>query len=178
NPSSSRRATTMDMQFGLIRPLLMTAALALGVGTWPYATGAAETVDCGLPGQTVGKKMPATAKGLDIIVKGACVENLVIERDDVVLRHDGLAPASISAADPSKPAVLLDGAHRTMIDGVIPGGFRISGGTNGISVSRSSTLDIANCVIEGNTGSGLIASYGSTVSIDSCAIQYNIGQGA
>src|SRR5262245_60268981 len=165
------RSLTSPLRAFLIGPLLLT------LGALPETVHAGPvTVDCAKPGHTIGKKIKAAFKPLEIVVKGSCVENLDIDRDDVTITTDG-SPASITAADPTRPTIMLDGAHRIVIDGVVPGGFTISGGSTGVTASRGATLELANCVVQGNKGNGVISSYGSTISIDHCTVQDNDGSG-
>jgi hypothetical protein len=154
-----------------LRALVFLAPLLLATGTLPEAVHAAVTVDCSKAGQTIGKKIQPTAKFLEIIVKGNCVENLEIERDDVLITTAG-NPASITAADPARPAIQLDGAHRIAIDGLT-----IAGGSTGVTAARGSSLDLVNCVVQGNSGNGVASSSGSTVTLDGCTVQNNGGSG-
>ena len=160
-----------------LRALLLGSPLLLALGALPETVHAGPvTVDCAKHGQTIGKRIKAAIKPLEIVVKGDCVENLEIDRDDVTIMTAG-SPASITAADPARPTILLDGAHRIVIDGVVPGGLTISGGSTGVTATRGATLDLMDCVVQGNTGNGVISAYGSTVSIDACTVQNNTGNG-
>ena len=154
-------------------PLALTLALAILSGP---AEARTVTVNCGHR-HTIGHALKSSVKHLAIIVKGACVENVEIERDDVTITTDGVTPASITAADASKPVITLDGAQRIVIDGLLAGGLTLSGGTFGVSASRTSTLDLQNCTVSGNSANGVVASYGSTVGIDSCTVGPNMGNG-
>jgi hypothetical protein len=131
-------------------------------------------VNCNQPGQSIGAVLTTSNDpDLLIIVKGTCVENVVIERDDVTIRTNGIAPATIKAADPTLPAIRLDGAHRVVIDGVVPNGLSVNGGTFGISASRGSTLEVRNCAVTAASNTGIISAYGSDVSVDGCSVTGN-----
>ena len=139
----------------------------------------AVVVDC-----SKGRKITTAVNGVKagsaatIVVKGACTENVVINRDDITLTTDGATPASIQALDANQPAILLDGAQRIVIDGNAGVGINIGGGTYGVSATRGSTLALSHCTLSGNTINGLVSAYGSTVSIDGCTIGPNTGNGA
>ncbi len=147
-------------------------ALSLLLGLWllPGVVEAVVHVDCN-KGQQVGPKLKANKV---VVVKGTCTENLVIEADDVTITTDGVTPAVLVAADAGQAVVLLDGAHRIVIDGVIPNGISVSGGTYGIYASRGSTLDVKNCHVTGASNSGIVGSINSAVSVDACSITSNL----
>lgn len=137
---------------------------------------AVQKVDCD-KGQAIGNI--AAGKGaITLVVKGNCLDNIVIAADDVTITTDGVSAAAIAARDAAQPAILLDGARRVRIDGLFAGGLAITGGTSGISARRGSSLDLANCTVSGSSQNAVVASFASTVSIDHCTIGPNDGNGA
>src|SRR2546426_12391439 len=78
-------------------------------------------VNCALAGQTISSALAANSgvENLVLVVKGTCTENVVITRDDLTIQTNGVTPAFIVAADNSQPAVHLDGARRSLINGRI-----------------------------------------------------------
>ena len=156
--------------------MLASAALVLGLCAWPVIAEAI-IVDCNKPNVKLGPKANGTAKVIDIVLKGTCTENVVITRDDVTIRTDGVTPAAIQALDPGLAALQLDGAHRIRIDGVSAGGITISGGSTGITATRGSTLTLSHCTVSGASVNGVVSANGSTVSVDHCTIGPNTGNG-
>jgi len=160
-----------------LRGLLAGVLFALASLTPVDPAEAAVVVDCSKPSHSIGDKVGLGDKDLVIVVKGTCTENVVVTRDDVTLTTDGVTPAAIVALDPARPALVLDGARRVVVDG-LAAGFSVSGGLFGVSATRGSTLDLRNCAVAGNSANGVVASYGSAVTIDGCTIGPNAGNGA
>ena len=160
--------------FQWCHPLSAAAALLVA---WAFCAVPAEAkvkVNCNQPGQSIGGILTtSTDPDLVIVVKGTCVENVVIERDDVTIKTSGVVAATIKAADTALPAIRLDGAHRVVIDGIVPNGLSVNGGTFGISASRGSTLEVRNCAVTAASNTGIISSYGSDVSVDACSVTGN-----
>lgn len=134
-------------------------------------------VNCNTGG-SIGAVLDAntSVSPLVLVVKGACTENVVIARDDVTIRTNGVALATIVAADITQPAIKLDGARRIVIDGKVANGITVSGGT-GISATRGATLTLKNCQVTGVGSNGVTASYNSTLEVDNCNIHDNGGVG-
>lgn len=138
-------------------------------------------LNCGKPNHTIGMTLAhnTAATDLVIVVRGTCTENVVITRDNLTITTDGTNAASVVAADTTISTIVLDGAHRVVIDGLFANGISISGGTFGISATRGSSLEVANCAVSGATNTGILASYSSVVSIDLCSVTGNAnGAGA
>ena len=157
-------------------PLLHAAVVVFAFCAWPVvAVEAKVKVNCNLPGETISSALILNVDVTPLVVqvKGTCTENLVIARDDVTIKTNGIASATITAADSAHPVLRLDGARRIAIDGVIANGITLTGGTNGISASRGSTLDVRNCAVTGNSSDGIVSAYSSAVSVDSCSITGN-----
>ena len=131
-------------------------------------------VNCNIVGQTITQALidNATVSPLVLVVRGPCVENVVIARDDVTIKTNGVVAASISALDLGLAVIALDGAHRIRIDGLAPG-ISISGGVYGVAATRGATARLANCDVSSASNSAAIASFGSTLEIDSCDLHDN-----
>lgn len=84
---------TVRSAVALRQALAVFASLLLATAALSGPAHAAVTVDCSKPGQTIGKKLASATKLLEIIVKGHCVENLEIDRDDVTITA-GVRPRS------------------------------------------------------------------------------------
>jgi hypothetical protein len=126
-------------------------------------------VDCSAGGKISPR---LTGARTAVIVKGNCVENLIIQFDDISITTDGVTPASITAADASQATVLVDGARRILIDG---GAATISirGGVFGLSATRGAAVDIKNCVATNNSNTGLIVGSASSLTVDNCQVSAN-----
>jgi len=106
------------------------------------------------------------AKPLTILVRGTCVENVEVTRDDVALQGD--PAATLQAADPAQSVVAFVGARRGGVRNVT-----VTGGRTGVTGSRGATYELSACVIENNTRFGISVSYGGTAIVDNCIIRNN-----
>lgn len=162
-----------------LRPMSIALVVMLGLALALPLVAAAVTVDCNA-GQTIKQALTlagggggAGPKQLVITVRGTCNENVVIARDDVTINTNGVVPATIAALDASQSAVLLDGARRIVIDGVMANGITLSGGPVALAVTRGATASLANCDVSGATVNGVVASYSSTLEVDKCVLHDN-----
>lgn len=130
-------------------------------------------VDCD-QGDTITDALTAGKFGspLIIIIRGTCVENITITRDDVTLR--GLDPGLsriVGAPNPGideNPVSIL-GAERTIIERLtISGGQNVAGigGTTGF-------FTIRDCIVEDNDRFGILVAQGAHGRIDSTIIRRN-----
>jgi parallel beta-helix repeat protein len=162
----------------LRRALLLSVALVVMLGFAAAQPRAAEAVivNCSA-GQTIRQALTLSGGGgsapkqLVITLSGNCNENVVIARDDVTINTNGVATATITAQDPNQPAILLDGARRIVIDGVVANGISLVGGTYGLAAVRGSTAILANCDVSGATNTGVNSSYSSTLEVDRCVLR-------
>jgi len=150
-----------------LRPISIALMVMLGFVAALPLVAEAVTVDCN-SGQTIKQALALSGGGsgpkqLLITVRGACNENVVINRDDVTINTNGVALATITAPDASQPALLLDGVRRIVIDGVVANGITISGGTFGLNLTRGATGSLANCDVSGATNTAVISTFGSTL---------------
>jgi hypothetical protein len=135
-------------------PVVRTIVVAIIVLLMPHvvpAAMAAIKVNCNVVGQTITAALAANpdVSPLVLQVKGTCTENLTITRDDVTIKTNGVATATIQAADPAKPTVLLDGARRIVIDGKVANSISVTGGTFSIDATRGSSLNVSHCAVSG-----------------------------
>jgi len=145
-------------------PVVRTVVIAIIVMLMPYTVPgamAAIKVNCNVVGQTITAAIAANpdVSPLVLQVKGTCTENITIIRDDVTIKTNGVAHATIHAADPTQPTVLLDGARNIVIDGKVANGISVTGGTFNIDATRGSSLSIANCVVSGASNTGIISAF-------------------
>ena len=120
-------------------------------------------VKCG-KGKTIGKALEKgnKRKPLVIIVQGPepCKENVIITRDDVTLRGDKDVGGTVTASDPDRPTILIEGAHRVVIDYLT-----VSGGKNGINGVGGADFTVQNSTIRDNERDGVRVAGGSAVII-------------
>jgi parallel beta-helix repeat protein len=102
-----------------------------------------------------------------IIVTGTCTENVTIERDDVVLRGQG-SGAGVSAADPSKPAILINGARRVAVEGLT-----VAGGLHGVQATGGASITIRASAISGAATHGVLIDRGANAVVDGSTIESN-----
>jgi len=141
------------------------------------ASHAAVTVDCTKPGQLLTKKLASKKKTLVIVVKGTCRENLLVSRDDVTIKTDGVSSARLEPADPTRDTIRLDGARRILIDGGTAGGLTVVGGLSGIAADRGSTFELKRTLVTGGSEVGVAVLRGSSGTIDACQVRNNAGSG-
>jgi len=166
----------MNIQAHGTQWVTVAVSLLLGIG---LLTGTANAdvktvkVDC-VKGQTIAKALEREdeRKPLIVIVQGTCNENVVMTRDDVTLQGDAAAGGAVVGVDPAQATVQIDGARRVVIDNLT-----VSGGSDGILVTRGATSDLRNCAVQGNGRIGVVVSYGATATVDNCLIQNNGGGG-
>ncbi len=193
---------------GRFRTLVALATLALA----PLPSGAQEaptvwtiTVDCG-SGQSVNRALEQAAQQLIVEVRGECVEDVVVRRDNVTLRgvdpqRDGIR--SPGTEDGDGAALTIRDSRRVTIanlriSGATRDGLRVLDATDDIIVTNSrfesngvwgaSVNDSAVAFVEssftGNgarvvdsIGGGLIGARGSDVACSECLIELNSDSG-
>ena len=134
-----------------------TSAILLGIGlTVASLVASAQqvfTVACSA-GETINGALARgdSRKPVTIQVSGTCTENVVIARDDVTLLAMG---ASVSAADPSRPTILVQGSR------VAVSFFGVTGGSDAIAVNGGDGVTIQNVTLQGATRYGLYIAHGS-----------------
>ncbi len=159
------------------------------------------TVDCSA-GQSINSALEQSAQLLTVEVRGECQEDVVIRRDDVVLRgadarRDGIrSPGAVEGSD---AALTIRDARRVTvanlrISGGVREGLHVLNSTDDIIVSDSrldsngvwgasigdSTVAFIDVSFSGNglrvvdsIGGGLIAARGSEVACSECLIELN-----
>lgn len=132
-------------------------------------TPVALTVAC--PGQTIGDALASAPAGapLTITVSGECTENVVVMRDDVAILGAG---ATVVAADPSRPAILLEGARRVTLDKV-----STSGGAGGVVGVRGAVFTFSNATVSGAAGHGVVVTDNSVLAVFDSTVENNTGYG-
>jgi hypothetical protein len=134
----------------------------------PPAPSATVTVDCDA-GDSLAAALATRADVLTVRFTGTCAEDLLIERDRLILR--GLdASAVIAGADsvPPRSAVLLRGADVRLES------FTVEGDDfNGIEVRQSSGVVIEGVTSRGNAFDGLLVEEGSSVRLTGFFAQNN-----
>ncbi len=99
-------------------------------------------------GESIGKSLEQgdERKPLVVVVQGICSENVVIDRDDVTLRgHEGAG--GVTGLDPTKDTILIDGAHRVVIENLA-----VTGGKNGIVGARGASITVQYSTIQNSAG--------------------------
>ncbi|MBI2217647.1 MAG: hypothetical protein HYU51_10150 [Candidatus Rokubacteria bacterium] len=153
--------------------LLLATSIILTVFLPSVAGADARVVDCAA-GRRIGSalRMPA-GRQLLVIVKGTCTENVAVARDDVTLRGDAVTGGGISAADPARATVLVDGRKGVVLDLLT-----VSGGQSGITGTNGAVFAIQNSTVEQNVQNGIVASVGSAVTLASSRVRNNGASGS
>lgn len=123
---------------------------------------------CGFD-NTINDELKHLGPGDTLLVSGTCGENISIGEDVHDVTLDGQATATIDGPDASRNTITVRGA------GITIRGFTITGGNNGILVSRGGTDLIDGNVIEYVGSHGINVHQNSTARIVNNTIQNNPG---
>lgn len=127
-------------------------------------------VDCN-DGESINRAIRRSnlSEKLTIVVRGTCVENVVIDRDWVTLQPSKWGGGSIEAADETKDTIRITGRHVTVQDF---DGASISGGSNGILVTDGAAASILRNTITDN-GVGVVVDGASSALLEGNQIDSN-----
>lgn len=155
----------------LVRLVTLLAALPVLIASVPGAAGAdMRIVNCGGARRLANALRLPAGRQLTIVIQGACTENLVITRDDVMLQ--GQAGASIAPADATRATIQIDGARRVRIENLT-----VTGGEGAVVGRNGALFEVGNVTATGGTRFGIIASFGSTGAVDGSTVQNVNGDG-
>ena len=159
---------------GIIRKTASFVFLAI-LGLVPVGVKAADrTIDCDV-GDTIQEVLSRLRPGDTLLVVGTCNENVVIgeQHHDITLECPGTA--TINGPSATSPTITIRGRNITIKNFAGAGG--ITGGSNGILVTRGGTARIEGNIIE-NTGSrGISVTQHSFARIIDNTIQNNTSDG-
>ena len=136
------------------------------------ATAEAATIKliCGAK-DTIGNALKKLKPGDTLSVTGTCNENLVIPEETARVVLDGQAKATINGPDTSNPTIVVNGR------GITVKGFTVTGGRDGIVVSRGGQAVIDSNTIQGTGRFGVQVNQTSFAVIVNNTIQNNPGNG-
>jgi hypothetical protein len=151
----------------------LTAVLAIAASlAWPSSASALTdlilNVDCA-SGARIGQALNRPTlfdRRLVVVVSGTCVENVTIERDDVILRSQGTG--GVSAADPSKPAILINGARRVALEGL-----SVVGGLHGVQATRGASVTIRTSHVRSAVRNGALIDMSSSAVVEASTMESN-----
>jgi hypothetical protein len=96
-----------------------------------------------------------------VTVTGPCTESVNInQRDRLTIQAPVGSPATISPPAPGPMVVNINGSHNITLRNLV-----LSGGGNGLVVSRGSTVTLQGLLITGNLGSGIVVNLGSVANL-------------
>jgi hypothetical protein len=123
-------------------------------------------VDCAA-GQSINDalaKLPSGKRAV-LTIRGTCVENVVVNRDDVTLRAEAPgAGVSGPAAEANRSAIVVE-ASRVMLDGLT-----VTGPWNGIVGVGAARLTIQNCTVSGVGRTGIVFFHNSNGLVEGCSV--------
>lgn len=136
------------------------------------ATAEAATIKltCGAK-DTIGNALKKLKPGDTLSVTGTCNENLVIPEETARVVLEGQGKATISGPDTSIPTIVVNGR------GITIKGFTVTGGRDGIVVSRGGQAVIDRNSIQGTGRFGVQVNQTSFAVIVNNTIQNNQGNG-
>jgi parallel beta-helix repeat protein len=120
---------------------------------------------------TIGNAVKKLKPGDTLSVTGTCNENLVIPEETVRVVLDGQGKATINGPDTSNPTIVINGR------GITIKGFTVTGGRDGIVVSRGGQAVIGSNTIQGTGRFGVQVNQTSFAVIVNNTIQNNQGNG-
>lgn len=151
-----------------------TAALAVAAAlAWPTAASALTdlvvNVDCASGGRINQALSRPTLvdRRLVVAVSGTCIENVVIERDDVTIRAQSTG-GGVSGADLGRPAILINGARRVALEGL-----SVVGGLHGVRVTGGASVTIRASAIRNAALTGVRIDGGSNGVVDGSTMENN-----
>jgi parallel beta-helix repeat protein len=143
-------------------------ALALGpsMANEPYPS--AKEVKCD-EDESLQEELDNAEPGFIVLVKGTCYENVVIRTPGLLLVADpSFGPATIDGSgDPTRSAIVIVVSNVTVLN------FTITGGRNGVVVSRAGSAVITNNRIIGNDRVGVFITRSSHGEIKGNTIEDN-----
>ena len=127
------------------------------------------TVDCNA-GQTIGNVLRSLTSGDTVKVIGNCSENVSItEVRPTSITLDGGGSATISGPDATSAVIQISGTRA-----VIQNFASISGGRNGVQLSRGASATISGNTIQGVGNNGILLNQNSSAIIINNIIQNNL----
>jgi hypothetical protein len=163
----------MNLQISAITASFATAALL----AWPTAASALKDlvidVNCA-SGDRIERaldRINVLDRRMIIVVNGTCSENVVIERDDVTLKA-GTSGGGVSAADRTKPAILINGARRVSLENLA-----VSGGLNTVQVTGGASATVRGTTVRYAETNGVLVDSGASATLDGCTVENNGQQG-
>jgi len=109
----------------------------------------------------------AADRGLIIVIRGTCAENVTVERDNVVLRAHP-SGGTISAPDAGRPAILVDGARRVTIEGL-----NVQGGRDGVLYAGGATGNVRVATVRNAVRDGARIERNSNVVVEASLFENN-----
>jgi parallel beta-helix repeat protein len=120
---------------------------------------------------TIGNAVKKLKPGDTLLVSGTCNENLEIPFEAARIALDGQGKATINGPDTGNPTIVVNGR------GITIKGFTITGGRDGIVVSRGGQAVIDRNTIQGTGRFGVQVNQSSFAVIVNNTIQNNQGNG-
>jgi hypothetical protein len=121
------------------------------------------------PGASINDALARQADRLVIAIKGTCVEQVDISRDDVTLQGVAGTEPTIQAPAGAGGAILIKlGAQRVRLQNLL-----VTGGTFALNANNGASLYANKLTISGGTGCGLVVGQGTTAEVVDSEISHN-----
>lgn len=152
---------------------LARGLLVLVVLLWPLSSmGEAATIKLACSAKdTIGNALKKLKPGDTLLVSGTCNENLTILEETVRVVLDGQGKATINGPDASNRTVVVRGR------GITIKGFTVTGGRDGINVTRGGTAVIDGNTVQGTARHGIDVNQLSFAVIANNTVQNNQANG-
>jgi hypothetical protein len=155
------------------RIICATALTLFAVGSLPAASAQTltVTVDCNR-GQTIANalKQGDSRKPLVVVVRGTCNEHVSINRDDVTLRGQPGAGATLNGPSATTDTIVI------LKDAVNIENLTVTGGFNGIRLQGPSYAGVRNVLVRNTANNGIIVRAGD-IAIENSTVEYAGGSG-
>lgn len=131
---------------------------------------ATKKVDCNVPGKTLQGAINKLKNGdtLQVINGSTCNENVVVNESHERITIDGLGMATVNGPDNTQTTLQIRGRNIT-----IKGFASITGGRNGIQLSRGGTAVIDGNTVHNTGNSGIVLTQGSSARIINTTVRNN-----
>lgn len=123
------------------------------------------------PEKTIGDELRKLDPGDTLLVSGVCGENVVVLEEIHRITLDGQGTATINGPDATRASVQVRGR------GITVKNFTITGGQDGIHVTRGGTALIESNIIQFTGGHGVLVNQDSSARIINNTIENNPGFG-
>ncbi len=147
--------------------IAIRSLIALPAFLWIFSSPGEAHIQVDCSSASLQAAIDKAKPGETLLVSGTCKENLVIHEEVARITLDGQGKATVNGPDASKSTIEVRGR------GITIKGFTVTGGGNGINVSRGGQAVIDGNTVQGTGGAGIIVIRTSHAVIVNNTVQNN-----